>query len=56
MRELGLVGATRGGKKIRTTVTDPTANRAPDLLNRVFVATAPNRVWVADFVRHEALS
>ena len=49
MRELGLVGATRGGKKIRTTVTDPTANRAPDLLNRVFVATAPNRVWVADF-------
>jgi transposase InsO family protein len=49
MRELGLTGATRGSRKIRTTMTDPTADRAPDLLNRAFVATAPNRVWVADF-------
>jgi putative transposase len=49
MRELGLTGATRGGRKIRTTITDPAADRAPDLLNRAFVATAPNRVWVADF-------
>jgi putative transposase len=49
MRELGLSGATRGGKKIRTTVADPAAHRAPDLLNRAFVAPAPNRVWVADF-------
>jgi len=49
MRELGLAGVTRGGRKIRTTVSDPAANRAPDLLNRAFVAAAPNRVWVADF-------
>jgi len=48
MRELGLSGAVRG-KKFRTTVADPAADRAPDLLNRDFVAAAPNRVWVADF-------
>jgi putative transposase len=48
MRELGLSGAVRG-KKVRTTIPDPAAERAPDLLNRAFVAQAPNRVWVADF-------
>jgi putative transposase len=48
MRELGLSGAVRG-KKIRTTVCDPAAERAPDLVKRAFVAAAPNRVWVADF-------
>jgi transposase InsO family protein len=49
MRELGLSGAVRGGRKIRTTIADPTAERAPDLLKRDFVAAAPNRVWAADF-------
>ena len=48
MRELGISGAVRG-RKVRTTVADPAAERAPDLLNRAFVAQAPNRVWVADF-------
>ncbi|MCX4784591.1 IS3 family transposase [Streptomyces sp. NBC_01264] len=48
MRTAGLAGAVRG-KKVVTTVSDKTADRAPDLLNRAFVATAPNRVWVADF-------
>lgn len=48
MRELGLSGAVRG-KKVRTTVPDPSAERAPDLVKRNFVATAPNRCWVADF-------
>lgn len=48
MRELGLAGAVRG-KKIRTTIPDPSAQRAPDLLKRQFVASAPNRCWVADF-------
>jgi putative transposase len=48
MRELGLSGAVRG-RKIRTTVCDPAAERAPDLVKRAFVAAAPNRVWVADF-------
>jgi transposase InsO family protein len=48
MRELGLAGAVRG-TKVRTTVPDPTAERAPDLVKRQFVAAAPNRCWVADF-------
>ena len=29
--------------------------RAGDLLDRDFTAQAPNRVWVTDFERHEAL-
>ncbi|MFF1918260.1 DDE-type integrase/transposase/recombinase [Streptomyces sp. NPDC058239] len=32
-----------------TTITDQAAERAPDLLDRDFVASAPNRCWVADF-------
>ncbi|MFI9363141.1 IS3 family transposase [Kitasatospora sp. NPDC053057] len=48
MRELGITGAVRG-KKVITTIADPAAERAPDLVDRQFVATAPNRCWVADF-------
>ena len=48
MRELGLAGAVRG-KKVRTTVPHPSAERAPDLVKRQFVASAPNRCQVADF-------
>ncbi|MFD7445123.1 IS3 family transposase [Streptomyces sp. NPDC059909] len=48
MRELGIAGAVRG-RKIRTTIADPAAERAPDLVERDFVADAPNRCWVADF-------
>ena len=48
MRELGLSGAVRG-KKVRTTIPDPTHERAPDLVKRNFVASAPNLCWVADF-------
>ena len=48
MRQAGLAGAVRG-KKVRTTVPDPSHERAPDLVKRQFVAAAPNRVWVADF-------
>jgi putative transposase len=48
MRALGLVGAVRG-KKVRTTVSDPDAARAPDLVKRQFATGAPNRLWVADF-------
>jgi putative transposase len=47
MRGLGLHGAVRG-KKIRTTVPAQVAERPADLVNRVFVAPAPNRTWVAD--------
>ncbi|MFE0824131.1 IS3 family transposase [Streptomyces sp. NPDC058847] len=48
MRELGVTGAVRG-KKIITTIPDSSVERAPDLLDRDFVAPAPNRCWVADF-------
>ena len=48
MRELGIAGAVRG-KKVVTTLGDPAAERAPDLVDRNFVAGAPNRCWVADF-------
>ncbi|MFK0192814.1 IS3 family transposase [Kitasatospora sp. NPDC090308] len=55
MRELGITGTVRG-KKVITTVPDPTAPRAPDLLDRDFVAAAPNRCWVADFTHVAAFS
>jgi putative transposase len=48
MRELGIAGAVRG-KKVITTMADSFVERAPDLLDRKFVAPAPNRCWVADF-------
>ena len=48
MRALGLTGAVRG-RTVRTTVSDPDAERAADLVKRQFAAGAPNRLWVADF-------
>ncbi|MET8630904.1 IS3 family transposase, partial [Kitasatospora sp. NPDC004669] len=42
MRELGIAGAVRG-KKVITTIAEPAAERAPDLVDRQFVAGAPNR-------------
>ncbi|BFV54942.1 hypothetical protein KCMC57_up00460 [Kitasatospora sp. CMC57] len=50
MKAEGLSGALRG-KKVTTTVPDEDRHvqRAPDRLKRQFVASAPNRVWVADF-------
>ena len=48
MGELGLHGARRG-KKYRTTVADPAAERPRDLVDRHFGVLAPNRLWVADF-------
>jgi putative transposase len=47
MRSLGLAGARRGTVK-RTTIADPAAERARDLVRRDFAPTAPNRLWVAD--------
>jgi putative transposase len=49
MRREGLSGAVRGPTKTRTTVADPTNERADDLVRRDFTAPAPNRMWVADF-------
>jgi putative transposase len=48
MRDLGRHGIRRG-KGVRTTVPGRDGRRAGDLLNRQFRASAPNRVWVADF-------
>ena len=47
MRELGLFGAVRGQVK-RTTVADPAAQRARDLVLRDFRPLAPDKLWVAD--------
>lgn len=48
MREAGIQGAKRRGKPWRTTKPDPEARRRPDLVERDFNATAPNRLWVGD--------
>ena len=47
MRTLGLAGATRT-KRIRTTHPAAVSARPADLVERVFSAAAPNRLWVAD--------
>ena len=47
MRRAGLRGCMRGRKR-RTTRRDPRAAAAPDLVNRNFVATAPDKLWTAD--------
>ena len=49
MRRHGIQGAKRRGKPWRTTTTDPSAGRHPDLVNRDFTAPGPDRLWVADF-------
>ena len=48
MRSLGLQGVVRG-RKCRTTIGDESAERPLDRVNRQFVATRPNQLWVADF-------
>ncbi|MFE2638263.1 IS3 family transposase [Streptomyces scopuliridis] len=48
VRELGITGAVRG-RGVITAIADPAAERAPDRLDRDFVADAPNRTWVTDF-------
>ena len=47
MRGLGLSGAVRG-KKVRTTIPSELAPRPADLVERVFSAAVPNRLWLAD--------
>jgi putative transposase len=48
MRANGWHGATRA-MRVRTTVADPAATRAPDLVERQFDAVAPGQLHVADF-------
>ena len=47
MRHMGLHGAVRG-RPFKTTIPDDIAARPTDLVNRAFVATRPNHLWVAD--------
>lgn len=48
MREEGLSGARRGRQFKVTTISDENQHRPSDLVDRQFVADAPNRLWVAD--------
>lgn len=48
MRRLGIQGVSRCRKRVFTTIADPDAVRAPDLVNRDFTAAAPNQLWVTD--------
>ena len=47
MKTLGIEGVRRG-RRIRTTRPDEKAARSPDLVERDFTATEPNRLWVTD--------
>ena len=47
MRQMGLQGAVRG-RKFKTTVSDDSAPRPADLVQREFSASRPNQLWVAD--------
>ena len=49
MRAAGIQGAKRRGKPWRTTVPDPGALRPPDLVDRDFIASRPDELWLADF-------
>jgi putative transposase len=49
MRAHAIQGAKRRGKPWRTTMLDPAARRAPDLVKRNFSAQRPDELWVADF-------
>jgi putative transposase len=48
MRAAGLRGVSRRRGFVVTTQRDPKQRPAPDLVNRQFVAEAPNQLWVAD--------
>jgi putative transposase len=48
MRELDIRGISRRRKKVFTTIADPDATRAPDLVNRQFTAERPDALWVTD--------
>ncbi len=47
MRAQGLRGVVRG-RRVRTTVPEPLAERPRDLVQRQFGASRPNQLWVSD--------
>jgi transposase InsO family protein len=48
VRESGLAGVRRPRRRVRTTVVNPAAPVAPNLVAQNFVAEAPNRLWFGD--------
>ncbi len=51
MRQAGIQGLYRR-RRHGCTVRDPDAQPSADLVNREFVADAPNRLWVTDITEH----
>lgn len=51
MSEHAIQGAKRRGRRWKTTISDPSAQRPADLVERDFSAPAPDRLWVCDFTR-----
>jgi len=49
MRAMGLQGVTRGRAWVVTTHAAVASDRPADLVDRQFIATRPNQLWVADF-------
>ena len=49
MRGMGLRGVSRGRAWVVTTRAEAAGDRPADLVDRRFVATRPNQLWVADF-------
>ena len=48
MRQAGLTGASRRHGSPKTTQRDKDVQPVPDLVDRDFMASAPNQLWVAD--------
>jgi putative transposase len=48
MRQHGIQGAKRRGKRWKTTTPNPHAGRRPDLVERDFTASRPDELYVAD--------
>ena len=48
MRAMEIQGVSRKRRKVFTTISDPDAVRAPDLVNRNFTADRPDALWVTD--------
>jgi putative transposase len=48
MRQVGLAGCHRRRRRPRTTLADPAARPAPNLVQRAFNPLAPDQLWLAD--------
>jgi putative transposase len=53
MRQAGIQGCHRR-RPVRTTQRADAGEEVPDLVQRNSTASAPNQLWAADIVRHEA--